>query len=96
MDESFIKEHNIPSISSSNFPKIYSIGGIQYISSITIPFILKYKNHFFIIQFYITNLPFYCCIIGFEWLKTHNPSINLLKWSSLLILNFAILIVLLF
>ena len=76
IDETFVKSNNIPTTLIDSTHKIRGIGGIQTLALETIPVTIKYSNHRCITSFYVTNLPSCNCILGFNWLKTHNPSID--------------------
>jgi len=76
IDRDYCKKYGIPYNNGPDLPKITGIGGKQAIYGITAPLCVKYKNHLCKAEFYITDLPFYSCILGLEWLKLHNPSID--------------------
>jgi len=73
----FVKENNIPYSLESNLPNVSGISGIQSITGKTAPISLKYKNHIYKISFYDVDLPWYCPILGIDWLETSNPTINI-------------------
>jgi hypothetical protein len=76
MDIYFAKENNIPFEKQNVVPQVSGIGGNQTILGKTMPLSLTYDNHKCLAEFYIIDLPSYCCILGSEWLCTHNPMIN--------------------
>eukprot|EP00833_Pecoramyces_ruminatium_P010785 jgi/Orpsp1_1/1184817/evm.model.c7180000091086.1 len=79
IDESFVKTHNIPITSIEKSHKIRGIGGIQTLSLQTIPVTIKHSSHIYKCTFFVTNLPSCNCILGFDWLRTHNPVIYFLN-----------------
>jgi len=76
IDELYCKDYHIPYYDDEKLPKIYGIGGTQSIVGITPPLTLRYKDHVCQTCFYVTNLPTYSCLLGSDWLRTHNPNIN--------------------
>ncbi len=75
MDIYYVKDNKIPYI-ETNLPKVSGIGGKQNILGETLPISLTYDNHKCKTQFYVVDLPSYCAILGFEWISTHNPTID--------------------
>jgi len=76
MDLYFAKENNITFKSDDSIPQVSGIGGNQRILGRTFPISLTYGNHKSYTQFYIIDLASYSCILGTDWLFTHNPTID--------------------
>ena len=76
MDEYFAKEYHIPFSKTSYLPDISGIGGVQPIIGMTEPISLIYNDHLCKVEFYVVDLPAYCCLLGAEWLTVHNSSID--------------------
>jgi len=70
------KRNNIPYSTETTLPKLSCIGGKQNILGETLPISTTYNNYKYKTQFYVVDLPFYCIILGFEWVSSHNPNIN--------------------
>ena len=76
MDEFYARQYHIPYSTKDNLPDISGIGGAQPVIGMTEPITLIYKDHRCKVEFYVVDLPAYCCLLGAEWLSVHNPSIN--------------------
>jgi len=76
IDVDYCNDHNIPYSCDEELPKILGIGGRQALFGITKPLNLRYKDHLCRTQFYVTDLPYYHCILGLDWLREHNPDID--------------------
>ena len=76
IDKRYCSDYHIPFYDDGKLPKIMGIGGTQSIIGTTPPLTLRYKDHICQTCFYVTDLPTYSCLLGSDWLRVHNPSIN--------------------
>jgi len=76
IDKDFCKRNKIHYTTDRTWNNVVGIGGNQTIFGKTTPISISYKNHLCKTTFYVTNLPIYNCILGLEWLETHNPDID--------------------
>ena len=76
IDKYYCSDFHIPYYDDDELPKITGIGGSQSIIGVTPPITLRYKDHMCQTCFYVTDLPFYSCLLGSDWLKLHNPDID--------------------
>ena len=76
IDKYYCSDFHIPYYDDGELPKIVGIGGSQSIIGVTPPITLRYKDHLCQTCFYVTDLPFYSCLLGSDWLRLHNPDID--------------------